>query len=155
MGGPWMAVIAGANVLYREWLKTGERMLAMTASSSGWHRYCCLVATGGGGGVGWKHTHTHTHARTHTHTHHDAILFTNWQWLKWNIWSVISRCFRVIIFRISQGFLRPRPEPNQDYSTLWGVLYYWFRHFNDSFVEFADVCFIWLIWSWIFRSYLL
>lgn len=35
MGGPWMAVMAGAKVLYREWLKTGERMLAMTASSSG------------------------------------------------------------------------------------------------------------------------
>lgn len=35
MGGPWMAAIAGANVRYSEWLKTGERMLAMTASSSG------------------------------------------------------------------------------------------------------------------------
>lgn len=35
MGGPWMAVMAGAKVLYREWLKTGERMLAMTASSRG------------------------------------------------------------------------------------------------------------------------
>lgn len=35
MGGPWMAAMAGAKVRYREWLKTGERMLAMTASSSG------------------------------------------------------------------------------------------------------------------------
>lgn len=52
MGGSWMALMAGAKVRYREWLKTGERMLAMTASSSGWHRYCCLVGTGGGGGVG-------------------------------------------------------------------------------------------------------
>lgn len=47
-----MALMAGAKERYREWLKTGERMLAMTASSSGWHRYCLLVATGGGGGVG-------------------------------------------------------------------------------------------------------
>lgn len=54
MGGPWMAVMAGTNVRYREWLKTGERMLARTASRSGWHKYCCLVGgTGGGGGVGW------------------------------------------------------------------------------------------------------
>lgn len=35
MGGPWMAAMAGAKVRYSEWLKTGERMLAMTASSSG------------------------------------------------------------------------------------------------------------------------
>lgn len=35
MGGPWMALMAGAKVRYREWLKTGERMLVMTASSSG------------------------------------------------------------------------------------------------------------------------
>lgn len=57
MGGPWMAVMAGTNVRYREWLKTGERMLARTASRSGWHRYCCLVGgTGGGGGVGWDRT---------------------------------------------------------------------------------------------------
>lgn len=48
-----MAVMAGAKVRYREWLKTGERMFAMTASKRGWHRYCCLVhGTGGGGGVG-------------------------------------------------------------------------------------------------------
>lgn len=52
-----MAVMAGTNVRYREWLKTGERMLARTASRSGWHRYCCLVGgTGGGGGVGWDRT---------------------------------------------------------------------------------------------------
>lgn len=49
--------MAGMNVRYREWLKTGERMLARTASRSGWHRYCCLVGgTGGGGGVGWNRT---------------------------------------------------------------------------------------------------
>ena len=48
-----MAVMAGTNVRYREWLKTGERILARTASRRGWHRYCCLVGgTGGGGGVG-------------------------------------------------------------------------------------------------------
>lgn len=48
-----MAVMAGTKVRYREWLKTGERMLARTASRRGWHRYCCLVGgTGGGGGVG-------------------------------------------------------------------------------------------------------
>ena len=41
-------------------------MLVMTASSRGWHRYCCLVATGGGGGVGCTHTYTHTHTHTHT-----------------------------------------------------------------------------------------
>lgn len=35
MGGPWMAVMAGAKVRYREWLKTGERMFAMTTSNSG------------------------------------------------------------------------------------------------------------------------
>lgn len=53
IGGPWMAIMAGTNVRYREWLKTGERMLARTASRSGWHRSCCLVGrTGGGGGVG-------------------------------------------------------------------------------------------------------
>lgn len=57
MGGPWMAVMAGTNVRYREWLKTGERMLARTASRSGWHKYCCLVGgTGGGGGVGCSRT---------------------------------------------------------------------------------------------------
>ena len=62
MGGPWMAVMAGAKVRYREWLKTGERMLAMTASSRGWHRYCCLVqGTGGGGGVGYGGRSGHTH----------------------------------------------------------------------------------------------
>lgn len=52
-----MAVMAGTNVRYREWLKTGERILARTASRSGWHRYCCLVGgTGGGGGVGCDRT---------------------------------------------------------------------------------------------------
>lgn len=43
MGCPWMAVMAGMKVRYREWLNTGERMLARTASRRGWHRYCCLV----------------------------------------------------------------------------------------------------------------
>lgn len=48
-----MAVIAGANVRYKEWLKTGERMFAKTASSKGWQRYCfLLLGTVGGGGVG-------------------------------------------------------------------------------------------------------